>query len=155
MSPIEIPTVSPMNLWMWAAAAVVVIAVLSVVVMAIKERRGDKRRPGGDMGPFFIPAALAFAVMILALFGATQYRVSSDGIYADVITELEQESGVEILNQDAFGPDELREESNAVPVVFKHEGKVYDGALIIENGTLLLHVANLSEDEREMVVFEG
>ena len=162
MNPVEITTVDYWNTLAYIVIPVILIALVSFIVIdIIDNKRTQKSREaagksanndtGGQVTSYIFMLFLS-AIAIAAVTGIS-YELRKYDARNDTLDRVDQEADVTILNKKDIDYSNFQTENSSTPIAFKHAGDLYEGFLIAENDTLVIHVPNQPEEERKLVLF--
>lgn len=162
MTPVDVPVVSVMNVWSYITIGIAGLAGLCFL-LAIIDKAGEvySNAKGNPVisTTWWTLTKTTFALLLLSVLlyaiAAFVYGGEVKAAAASAVQQLEQETGVTILDKDSIEYVGLDQETSAIEVSFKHEESIYDGAIIVEDGGMLLHVKETGGEGQRLTVFNG
>ena len=150
MDPITVTDISSVNLATYIAIGLAVLAGISLIPVWIQSRQNVIY-----VGFGYLHLAVLFAggALVSYLFGFVLHDQALQDSAEQAITQVEQETGVTIINKSSIEHTEVVQESSVIAVSFNDDGKIYEGFLITEDWNMLLHIPNLPENDRELVIY--
>lgn len=150
MNPITVTDISSVNLTTYIAIGLAVLAGISFIAAWLQSRENVIYV---GFGYLHLSVLFAAGALVSYLFGFVLYDWSLKDSAEQAITQVEQEAGVTIINKDSIEYTEVVQENSVISVSFNDDGKIYEGFLITEDWNMLLHIPNLPENDRELIIY--